>query len=656
MNNKTRILKDVLWFFAFWGLVAGAFRMWYGLGATTNLSDAMPWGVWKIANMVAGVALSTSGFTIGFLVYVLRMERFRPLVKPAILVAFLGYGSSCAALLFDIGLPQRFWHPLLMWNEHSFLFEVFWCVMIYFTVTFVELAPTVLERFRLGKLAHFLHGISFGAVVLGISLSSLHHSSLGSLFLVSPQRLHQLWYSSMLPLFFIISAMGGGMMFLILVRILYAWFYNPEPVFGPQPEGGAPACVLKLADAQPRPRGPRGEAMPMLEQLAVIASSILGIYLLLKLFDLAREGLLLSLGNGMWESGLFLLELALSAIIPLILVAIPATRRSPVGLAVAGGSASAGLVLNRLDVGIFGYFREAGAVYIPSLAEWALSIGVVAGGALAFLYAVEYLPIFDDLWKTGRVSRGMFRASFEKFSHVCQAALSSPLHRVTFMAVLTLPIAWVFLYPPFTGAGSGLIEVQPSVGLDASRAHLRIDGNRAGVSTDFPHVAHQQRLGGEQSCVRCHHISCPGDNSTPCSRCHRDLVSTTVIFDHDLHMSQVARKEKLAGWHPANRSCDGCHPQAGPKTAGNAKNCYQCHKEDMRLPEELAVGTDLSRACSFQEAMHSTCIPCHKEEAERTGKATLDSCANCHESLKSREATEGTLMAAEARRAEPPAL
>ena len=141
MPDRTRTLKDVLWILALLGLVAGAFRMWFGLGATTNLSDAMPWGLWKILNMVAGVALSTSGFTVGFLVYVLRLKRFQPFMKPAILVAFLGYGCSMLALLFDIGLPHRFWHPITMWNEHSFLFEVFWCVLLYFT----ELAKKVDE-------------------------------------------------------------------------------------------------------------------------------------------------------------------------------------------------------------------------------------------------------------------------------------------------------------------------------------------------------------------------------------------------------------------------------------------------------------------------------------------------------------------------------
>ncbi|MCP4704253.1 MAG: polysulfide reductase NrfD, partial [candidate division Zixibacteria bacterium] len=232
INNRARIVKDILWVFALSGLVAAIFRLFFGLGSTTNLTDGVPWGLWKVFNMIAGVALSTSGFTIGFLVYVLNMKRFKPYVKPAILIAFLGYGCSCLALLFDIGLPFRFWHPIFMWNINSFLFEVFWCVMLYFTVTSIELAPTILEGLNMEKLTKWFHGIAFVAVIIGISLSSLHHSSLGSLFLVSPQRLHALWYTPRLPLFYIISAMAGGLFFIVFVKIIWSKIYNPAPVFG----------------------------------------------------------------------------------------------------------------------------------------------------------------------------------------------------------------------------------------------------------------------------------------------------------------------------------------------------------------------------------------------------------------------------------------
>ena len=147
MSERACTVKDVLWFLVFAGAVAIVLRLWYGLGATTNLSDAVPWGLWKILNMVAGVALATGGFTIGLLVYVLGLERLRPLVKPAVLIAFLGYGSSVFALFLDIGLPHRIWHPFVMWNPRSFLFEVAMCVATYFALTVAELAPTLLERY-----------------------------------------------------------------------------------------------------------------------------------------------------------------------------------------------------------------------------------------------------------------------------------------------------------------------------------------------------------------------------------------------------------------------------------------------------------------------------------------------------------------------------
>jgi len=632
MIKRTMLIKDILWFFVLWGLVAGVFRMWFGLGATTNLTDAVPWGMWKILNMVAGVALSTSGFTVGFLVVVLKIERFRPLLKPAILVAFLGYGCSCLALLFDIGLPHRFWHPLLMWNEHSFLFEVFWCVLLYFTVTSIELIPNILERFRSEKIIRLLHKISFAVVVIGISLSSLHHSSLGSLFLVTPERLHGLWYSSLLPLFFIMSAMGGGMMFVVLVRILYARWYDPEPVFGPI---GEKSCSINgRGNAAPPP--PPGRDMPMLKGLAIIAAFILGAYALLKAGDLVLNGSWRALAAGTWESYLFAFEMLIAAVIPVILVANPRTRNSPFGLGIASFSAAAGLALNRVDVGIFGYFRDAGTTYFPSLAEWAVGFGVVAAAGLAFFFFVENFTIFDESWKTRTISKGIFKASYDTLLRVWNAVLVSGLHRVTLIAVFTIPVAWVLMYPPYSRAGTQEETVQPSVGLDVMRANLRIDGNRRGVFTEFPHADHQKRLGGESSCATCHHISLPGDKSTPCFRCHRNIVRPTDIFDHFNHMKLVASKEELSGLHPANHSCTHCHEDGRPKTTGSSRTCLACHEEDMWTPGTTAgeAAAALQEACSYQEAMHRVCITCHREKQSDSNRADLGDCSTCHPSKR----------------------
>jgi len=638
MTSRVRWIKDLLWLFVLFAAVAALFRLWFGLGATTNLSDAFPWGLWKILNMVGGVALSTGGFTVGFLVYVLKLDRYKPLVKPAILIAFLGYGSSCFALLFDIGLPHRFWHPILMWNETSFLFEVFWCVLLYFTVTVIETSPTILERWGFRESRRFLHRIAPFVVFIGISLSSLHHSSLGSLFLVTPQRLYPLWYSSLLPIFFFTSAVGGGLMVVVLAGLLYARWYDPEPIYGTARAGQAPlVCALNGQRVSGEAKLTPGKELYRLTGLASISSFVLGIYLLTKIADLILSQKVAVLLSWTWESWLYFGELLIAALIPIVLVAIPTTRNSPKWLGVAAWSAAAGLALNRLNVGIFGYFRDAGAVYFPSLLEWALSLGVVAGGVLVFMFCAENFSFFGEGWKTrskplsirGRMLGNPLRAP--------QIILRNPLHRVTLIAVFTIPLAWITLYPPYTQGRGQLRAVEASLGLDPLRSTLRIDGNRSGISTDFPHADHQNRLGQESSCSKCHHISLPEDKSTPCSRCHRKMVDDTLIFDHFRHMDAVAAQEELSGWLPVNHSCRVCHSEGQAKSSISSKACLECHDQNMSIDQHPKKEQDFQYAPSFQTAMHETCITCHKAEAARVKKPHLADCSTCHQSIRSRE-------------------
>ncbi len=631
MENKIRVIKDVMWFFVFFAAVAGLLRIFFGLGATTNLSDQLPWGIWKVLNMIAGVALSTCGFTVGFLVYVLKLEKFKPLLKPAILIAFLGYGSSCFALLFDIGLPHRFWHPLIFWNIHSFLFEVFWCVMLYFTVTFIELLPNILERYKAEKLVKFLHKIAIGVVIIGISLSSLHHSSLGSLFLTTPVRLHELWYSSLLPLMFIISAMGGGMYFLILVKILYSRLYNTEPVFGrnfkPVSEM---TCVID--GRLTKVKNIWGDQMPMLGTLSIIAASLMGVYLLIKIYDLFATGSINALLAGTWESWLFAFELLLTAVFPIIIVLVKEARRSPYWLGAAAFSASIGVVLNRVDAGIIGYFRDAGTVYLPSLAEWSLSIGVVAAAGLATMYVSENFSIFDEKWKEQRALRGKFSAAFDSFSRVWQNVLHNGLYRITLISVFAVPLAFILMYPSYDSPEKQ--PVKPASGVDMERTILLIDGNSKNESTEFPHIDHQKRLGGEKSCVECHHMSMPDDYSTPCARCHRNMLHQTNIFDHDYHTEQVALDENIGGLHPENHTCYRCHQQGTAKTAGNAASCFECHSEDMNIVNAKETSSKYIYADSYMNAMHKTCIPCHEKYAVQPDKSSLSTCSACHKEVK----------------------
>lgn len=558
--------------------------------------------------MIAGVALSTSGFTVGFLVYVLRLKQFRPFMKPAILIAFLGYGCSCTALLFDIGLPYRFWHPLVMWNLNSFLFEVFWCVLLYFTVTAIELSPIIFERMRAEKAAHLLHRIAFGVVVVGISLSSLHHSSLGSLFLVTPQRLYPLWYTPWLPLLFIVSAIGAGLMVVALVTLLWTHWYGSE-----------------------------GIELAPIRSLASIGAAVLGLYLVLKIADLFLHGGAQTLLAGTWESWLYVAEAALTAILPGMLMVLPQSRNSRVGIAVAAASAACGLALNRMDVGIFGYFHSARAVYLPSLAEWMLSLGVVAAAGLVFFFLAENLPIFSE-YPPGVLHRdGPFRLSFPSLRQLWSVVVADSLHRVTLILVFVIPLAFALMYPPYWNQPASGPIVPAPMGVDLERTKLEITGDDGNARTVFPHADHVKRLGGSASCTRCHHASLPHDHSTSCVRCHSRMNAPTNIFDHDYHMAAIARRDGLHGIHAANYSCVECHAAERPKTAATAKACMDCHQKDM-FPAGSSGKKLEAMATPLREAMHRTCIECHKVEAVKQNKPHLDDCQTCHESLRARPA------------------
>jgi Ni/Fe-hydrogenase subunit HybB-like protein len=632
LKDRTRRIKDIFWVLAFAGIVAMLIRFVFGLGATTNLTDRVPWGLWKVLNMIGGAALATSGFTVGFLGHVLKIEKFKRLVKPAILVAFLGYGSSLFALLFDIGLPWRFWHPFVHWNIHSFLFEVFWCVSIYFCITFLEFSPTLLERMGLPKLRGWLHKAGAGFVIVGITLSSMHHTSLGSLFLVTPQRLHALWYSPIISILFILSAMGGGMMVLVVVKVLHSWWYDPDRLFPSAPSSsGVIACKsCTNPEDNGHDRHINEKELLSIQALATLAASILGIYLLLKISHLIQSPDALSgLMAGTWESWLYLTEIVLGLIIPILLVSLPIVRKSPIGLAVSALFAAFGLALNRVNIGIFGYLRDAGEIYFPSAVEWAISIGILAMAGLAFFFLVENFSVFDENWKRKNIQQQKILSSFDRLTHVWHSKLLTSLERVALIGVVVIPLSFFAFYPPFHQPEVDIVS--SPLAHDLERNTLCLDGNRDGVSTLFTHAAHQERMGGQTSCTQCHHLSLPGDQATPCADCHKHMEESTLIFDHSKHTEYVAKDMGLTGWHPENKSCSKCHEAGIVKTSATAKGCLECHSEDMNpvYPSE-ASSLALLNAPGYHTAMHGTCIPCHSEKAEELNIAYLGDCAKCH--------------------------
>ena len=367
-DKRPRFLKPItaiavlcIWVAALWTLIR---RFAEGLGAVTGMNDAAPWGLWIGADVFAGVALAAGGFVLAATVHIFRIERFKPILRPTVLTAFLGYILVAVALFIDIGRPLSWWHPLVMWQKHSIMFEVTWCVILYSTVLAIEISPVVLERLGLTKLLRLVKITTIPVVIAGVILSTMHQSSLGSLYLIVPGKLYPLWYSPLLPVFFLISAVAAGMCVIIV-----------ESYFS--------AKILK-----------RGLESSLMADLGRAASIILFLYLAIKFADLTVRGAWVLIPERNLQSGLFLLEMLGGVALPAILLSFRKIRNLPRGLLGASLLVMAGIVLNRLNVAWIGMSVRDQLNYIPTWMEVALSLGFLTAGTIAFFLAVHYLPVF----------------------------------------------------------------------------------------------------------------------------------------------------------------------------------------------------------------------------------------------------------------------
>ena len=346
------------------GLVSSYVRFFKGLGAATNLTDQFPWGLWIAFDVICGVALAAGAFTTAAAFYIFNKKKFEPLIRPAILTGFLGYILVAMGLIFDLGKYYYIWHAIIYWQPRSVMFEVAWCVMIYLTVLALEFSPVVFEKFRNVKAQRIIHSITIPLVCLGIILSTLHQSSLGSLFLIVPSKLHPLWWSPMLPIFFFTSAVAIGIGMVIVETSL------STRSFGLKPE------THVLADF--------AKALPV----------VLGIYLVIKLGDLAYRGHLASIFESSVESNMFLLELLIGVIAPGIMACIPSLRKNSRSLFAIGALVVLGVMINRFNVSLVGMAGAAGQSYFPSWMEISITAMLISGGVLVYTFVAENFPIF----------------------------------------------------------------------------------------------------------------------------------------------------------------------------------------------------------------------------------------------------------------------
>jgi c(7)-type cytochrome triheme protein len=358
--------KIVMWVVFAAGMYSVVYRYARGLGAATNLSDSFPWGLWIGFDLLVGVGLAAGGFVIAATVHVFRIEKYEEIARPTILTAFLGYILVIVALLIDLGKPWNIWHPIIMWNPQSVMFEVAWCVMLYTTVLALEFSPLVFERFGLKKPLKLIQAIYTPLVIVGVLLSTLHQSSLGTLYVIVPDKLHGLWYTPWLPVFFFASAVAAGLAMTIFES------YMSSRAFG------------------------RGLEKDLLMGLGRVIVVVLGVYALARLQDLATRGNLGLAFQMTPEAMLFWGEAGLGVILPMILFATPAIRRDEHGLFFAAVLTVLGFILNRLNVAITGMAASSGVSYFPSFFELMVTASIVTAGFVAFALAVKYLPVFPE--------------------------------------------------------------------------------------------------------------------------------------------------------------------------------------------------------------------------------------------------------------------
>jgi Ni/Fe-hydrogenase subunit HybB-like protein len=367
-------LRSVFWRVVALAIVAaGAYATWVrftqGLGASTHLTDSSPWGIWIGFDVLCGVGLAAGGFTITTAVYILHLERFRPIVRPAVLTAFLGYVLVVVGLMFDLGRPWNIWRAMIWWNPHSVMFEVAWCVMLYTTVLSLEFSPVLFERLKWHRATKVVKKAVVPLVGLGFLLSTLHQSSVGSLYLILPTKLHPLWYSPVLPVLFWLSAVAIGLAMVIF-------------------ESGLSARAFG-----------RALEFDLLQGISKAMALFLGLFLAARFLDLGWRGSLgyafRFSGPGSMEAGMFWLETALLAL-PIVLVAVPRIRSNPQALFACSAVAVGGFLVNRLNVSTTALAASSGGRYFPSWMEVAVTMSIVVVGMTAFRFAVRYLPVFHD--------------------------------------------------------------------------------------------------------------------------------------------------------------------------------------------------------------------------------------------------------------------
>jgi Ni/Fe-hydrogenase subunit HybB-like protein len=356
------------------GLILTVLRFTQGLKAVTNLSDYNPWGIWIGFDLLVGVALAAGGYVTSAACYIFGMKKYHSAVRPAILTGFLGYATVVLALHYDVGRPWRLPYPFIMQRgTTSLLFEVAACVALYLTVLFIEFSPAALEWLGLKKARSLASKLTLVLTIFGVVLSTLHQSSLGALFLIAPSKLHPLWYSTYLPVYFFISSIFAGLSMVIFEGTLSHKFFHDK------------MDATHLAEREGVVLG-----------FSKAASLVMAGYFIIKVIGISVDNNwhYLGTGYGMW----FLVEILGFVALPCFLYAVGVRDRNMGLLKFTSAWTVLGIIVNRLNVSLiaFNWQLPASERYVPSWMEIGTTLFLVTVLVLTFRFIVTRMPIFYE--------------------------------------------------------------------------------------------------------------------------------------------------------------------------------------------------------------------------------------------------------------------
>jgi Ni/Fe-hydrogenase subunit HybB-like protein len=355
------------------GLALIVIRFWKGLGSITNLTQEVPWGLWIGFDVVTGVAFAGGAYVLTFMVYILNMQKYHSIVRITVLNGFLAYVFYAGALLLDLGRPWNVINPIIgnSFGTSSVLFLVAWHFLLYMIAQLIEFSPAVAEWLGAKRARRILSGMTIAAVIFGITLSTLHQSGLGALYLMAKDKIHPLWYSEFIPVMFFVSSIFAGLSMVIF-------------------EGSISHKVFFRQISKEDHKAHNGIIIGLSKICAVAMFAYF--FLQVLVFVHGNRWDLLTTPMGYW----YLLEMFGFVLFPMLLFFYSYRRNSIFWVKVAAILTMLGVILNRLNVTVIGFRWDAAIRYVPTWMELAVTLAVIFTEIWIFRWVINRMPVLRE--------------------------------------------------------------------------------------------------------------------------------------------------------------------------------------------------------------------------------------------------------------------